>query len=72
MARPAPQGILPDLAQYIEASVKKFQACVTEVSHTLDVDAAKTTVHLQYVKFDPNTGEPRFDVFAKVLAKHVV
>src|SRR5258706_13963841 len=65
-------GLLPNLAAYLQASAIQFNACIAEVTHTFTLTEPKATVHLQYVKFDPTSGEPKFDVLAKVLAKHVV
>ncbi len=71
-APPAPKGVLPDLAAYLEATRRQFEACIGEVTHTFNLSEPKATVHLQYVKFDATNGEPKFDLLAKVLAKHVV
>jgi len=68
----AHKGILPVLAAYLEASSKQLQSCISECVHPFSLTEPKATVHLQYVKFDPANGEPKFDVLAKVLAKHVV
>jgi hypothetical protein len=67
-----PKGILPNLATYLQASAKQLKACIGEVTHTVTLTEPKATVHLQYVKFDAANGEPKFDVLAKVLAKHIV
>lgn len=68
----APNGMLPDLALYLEATAKQFHACIGEVTHTFNLTEPNAAVHLQYVKFDPTNGEPKFDVLARVLAQHVV
>lgn len=69
---PLPKGVLPDLARYLEASAQSLQACIAEVTHPFNLTEPKATVHLQYVKFDPTNGEPKFDLLAKALRRHVV
>lgn len=66
------RGMLPDLVKYLEASRAKFQTCVAEIKHDVKLDEPKATVHLQYIQFDRTNAEPKFDLFAKVLAKHIV
>lgn len=62
----------PDLSRYIEVSLRSFDTCISEVSHSISTSAPQATIHLQYVKFDPHTGQPKFDLLAKVLANHIV
>lgn len=64
--------MLPNLSEYLEASLKQLQACIANCEYTFSLDESKATAHLQYVKFDPINGEPKFNTLAKVLAKHVV
>lgn len=61
-----------DLTRYLEASQTRLRACISEMVHTVSLDEDKATVHFQYVNFDSTSGLPKFDVLAKVLAKHVV
>ena len=62
-----------NLANYLEVSLKRYANCIDEIVHEVILaEAPKATVHFKYVKFDPTTGEPKFDVLAKSLAKHVV
>ena len=68
----SPNGFAFDLTRYLEVSQAKFRTCIDEVRHEVQLSHHKATMHLQYVRFDPNTGEPKFDILARVLAKHVV
>lgn len=69
---PQSSGFQPDLVKYLQASQRKLRTCITEVQHNVALSSPAATMHLQYVKFDPTNGEPKFDVLAKILAKHIV
>lgn len=72
VAVPSPSRFDRDLVRYLQVSQQRFKGCIAEMVHTVSLDEPKATVHFQYVRFDPISGEPRFDVLAKTLAKHVV
>lgn len=67
-----PHTHLPPLQQYLEASQKRFSACISELNHPLLIDGMQVDSTLHFVKFDPTTKEPKFGLLAKALAKHVV
>jgi hypothetical protein len=63
---------LPPLDQYLEVCQRRFDACISDVDHPVAVDGVQAKCSLHYVKFDPTTKEPKFDLLARTLAKHVV
>lgn len=67
-----PPGYLPALEQYIEACKRRFEACLSPLDEKIEIDGVNSDVTFHFVKFDPTTKHPKFDVLAKALAKHVV
>ena len=65
-------SILPPLRDYLECCQRRFEACVSALNHPIRIDGVDAEVTLHFVRFDPATGEPKFKVLAKALAKHVV
>lgn len=64
--------VLPPLQEYLEASRKRFAACLAPLDEQVTIDGTQSDITLHFVKFDPNTKEPKFGLLAKALAKHVV
>jgi hypothetical protein len=69
---PAVKSLAPELAKYLEVSQVNFHVCLAEIDHEIAISTPNAAIHLHHVKFDPTTGEPKFDVLAGVLAKHIV
>lgn len=70
-ATPSPH-LLPPLNDYLEACQRRFTACLADLDEHCEIDGANAEATFHFVKFDPTTKEPKFDVLAKALAKHVV
>lgn len=66
------RGFNSDLSKYLEVSMARYRACISVTEYPLSLVEPKASVSFQYVKLDPNSGEPKFDVLAKVLTKHIV
>lgn len=64
--------LLPPLKEYLEASQKRFQTCLSPLDEQITIDGTQSDVTLHFVRFDPHTKEPKFSLLAKALAKHVV
>lgn len=70
-AVPSP-NLLPPLQDYLEACQRRFATCLAPLDEWVTVDGVNADVTFHFVKFDPTTKDPKFDLLAKALAKHVV
>lgn len=63
---------LKPLADYLEVSKRKFNSCISPLDLKLEVEGLRGEVNFHFVKFDPTTFEPKFDLLVKALIKHIV
>ena len=67
-------GAIPQFAsldQYLEASLRKYDACLDVLETDLAVDGVEATLRFHHVRFDSN-GQPKFADLANCLADHLV
>ncbi|WP_437186735.1 HamA C-terminal domain-containing protein [Planctomicrobium sp. SH668] len=65
-------NLLPPLQDYLEVCEKRFTKCLAPLDEKITIDGSNIDVTLHFVRFDQTTKEPRFNLLAKALAKHVV
>lgn len=64
-------NVLPPLQNYLEASRRHYDACLSPLDESIALDGVQTDVALHYVKFDPHSNIPKFELLARSLAMHV-
>lgn len=62
---------IDSLAQYLEASKEKYDACLDSITHDLKINDIQATLRFHFIRFDSN-GDPKFKDLAECLADHIV